>query len=56
MNEVPCIRSLPLMVCRAREALATDPDRVKLKREYPEIEDEEIRPVLAFAASPFVRI
>jgi uncharacterized protein (DUF433 family) len=32
------------------EALATYPDREELKREYPELEDEDIRQALAFAA------
>jgi uncharacterized protein (DUF433 family) len=33
------------------EALATYPDRAELKREYPELEDEDIRQALAFAAA-----
>jgi uncharacterized protein (DUF433 family) len=32
------------------EALATYPDRQELKREYPELQDEDIRQALAFAA------
>ena len=32
------------------EALAIYPDRAELKREYPELEDEDIRQALAFAA------
>jgi uncharacterized protein (DUF433 family) len=33
------------------EALATYPDRAELKRECPELEDEDIRQALAFAAA-----
>jgi len=38
-------------VRRVLEALATYPDRAELKREYPELEDEDIRQALAFAAA-----
>ena len=51
MNGEPCIRNLRLTVRRVLEALATYPDRAELKREYPELEDEDIRQVLAFAAA-----
>ena len=51
MNGEPCIRTLRLTVRRVLEALATYPDRAELKREYPELEDEDIRQVLAFAAA-----
>jgi uncharacterized protein (DUF433 family) len=50
MNGVPCIRHLRLTVRRVLEALATYPDRAELRREYPELEDEDIRQALAFAA------
>jgi uncharacterized protein (DUF433 family) len=33
------------------EALAICPDLAELKREYPELEDEDIRQALAFAAA-----
>ncbi len=51
MNGEPCIRDLRLTVRRVLEALATYPDRIELKREYPELEDEDIRQALAFAAA-----
>ena len=51
MNCEPCIRNLRLTVRRVLEALATYPDRAELKREYPELEDEDIRQALAFAAA-----
>ena len=47
----PCIRDLRLTVRRVLEALATYPDRAELKREHPELEDEDIRQALAFAAA-----
>jgi uncharacterized protein (DUF433 family) len=33
------------------EVLAIYPDRAELKREYPELEDEDIRQAQAFAAA-----
>ena len=47
----PCIRDLRLTVRRVLEALAIYPDRAELKREYPELEDEDISQALAFAAA-----
>ena len=51
MNGEPCIRDLRLTVRRVLEALAIYPDRTELKREYPELQDEDIRQALAFAAA-----
>ncbi|HMC29874.1 MAG TPA: DUF433 domain-containing protein [Candidatus Angelobacter sp.] len=51
MNGEPCIRDLRLTVRRVLEALAIYPDRAELKREYPELEDEDIRQALEFAAA-----
>ena len=51
MNGEPCIRTLRLAVRRVLEALATYSDREELKREYPELEDEDVRQALAFAAA-----
>jgi len=51
MNGQPCIRHMRLTVRRVLEALATYPDRTELKSEYPELEDEDIRQALAFAAA-----
>lgn len=51
MNGEPCIHDLRLTVRRVLEALAVYPDRAELKREYPELEDEDIRQALAFAAA-----
>jgi len=51
MNGQPCIRNLRLTVRRVLEALAAYPDRESLSREYPELEDEDIRQALAYAAT-----
>lgn len=51
MNGQPCIRNLRLTVRRVLEALALHPDRQALRREYPELEDEDIRQALAYAAT-----
>ncbi|MCE5197836.1 MAG: DUF433 domain-containing protein [Armatimonadota bacterium] len=51
MNGQPCIRGLRLTVRRVLEALALYPDRKELRREYPEIEDEDIRQALEYAAA-----
>lgn len=51
MNGQPCIRNLRLTVRRVVEAVAIYPNREELKREYPELEDEDIREALAYAAA-----
>ncbi len=51
MNGQPCIRGMRLTVRRVLEAMATYPDRQELIKEYPELEDEDIRQALAFAAA-----
>jgi uncharacterized protein (DUF433 family) len=51
LNGQPCIRGLRLTVRRVLEALATYPDRNKLRVEYPELEDEDIRQALEYAAA-----
>ena len=51
MNGQPCIRGMRLTVRRVLEALATYPDRGELLAEYPELEDEDIRQALTYAAA-----
>jgi uncharacterized protein (DUF433 family) len=51
MNGEPCIRNLRLTVRRVLEALAVYPDRAEPEREYSELEDEDIRQALTFAAA-----
>jgi uncharacterized protein (DUF433 family) len=51
LNGQPCIRNLRLTVRRVVEAVAAHPDREALRREYPELEDEDIRQALEYAAA-----
>jgi uncharacterized protein (DUF433 family) len=51
MNGQPCIRGMRITVRRALEAMAMYPDRQELFREYPELDDEDLRQALAFAAA-----
>ena len=51
MNGQPCIRGMRLTVRRVVEAAATYPDRADLFRNYPELEPEDVRQALAFAAA-----
>ena len=51
INGQPCIRNLRLTVRRVLEALAVYPDREELRKEYPELEDEDIRQALEYAAA-----
>ena len=50
MNGQPCLRGLRLTVRRVVEAVALYPDWDDLQAEYPELEREDIRQALAFAA------
>jgi uncharacterized protein (DUF433 family) len=51
MNGQPCIRGMRLTVRRVLAALATYPSRDELRAEYPELEDEDIRQALEYAAA-----
>jgi uncharacterized protein (DUF433 family) len=51
MNGQPCLRHLRITVRRALEIAALYPERAERMLEYPEIEDEDIRQALHFAAS-----
>jgi uncharacterized protein (DUF433 family) len=51
MDGQPCVPDLRLTVRRVLEALAAYPDRADLLREYPELEPEDIRQVLGYAAT-----
>ncbi|MBX3425075.1 MAG: DUF433 domain-containing protein [Pirellulales bacterium] len=46
-----CIRGQRLTVKRLLEALALYPDRKDLRIEYPELDDEDIRQALEYAAA-----
>ena len=51
MNGQPCIRGMRLTVRRVLESLATYPNREELRAEYPELEDDDIRQALEYAAA-----
>ena len=51
MNGQPCIRGMRLTVRRVVEAAALYPNRDDLFRNYPELEPEDLRQALAFAAA-----
>jgi uncharacterized protein (DUF433 family) len=50
MGGQPCIRGMRITVKRVLEALAVYPEWDELIAEYPELEREDIRQALAFAA------
>ncbi len=53
MNGQPCIRNMRLTVCRVIELVASYSDHGELLREYPELEDEDIRQALRYATPKF---
>jgi len=50
MNGQPCIRGTRLTVRRVLELLETYQDRDELFREFPELTEEDIEEVLAYAS------
>lgn len=51
MSGQPRIRDLRLAVRRVLEVMATFPNKEEMQREHPEIEQEDIRQALAYAAA-----
>jgi uncharacterized protein (DUF433 family) len=51
MNGQPCIRNLRITVRRVLEIVATYPDRQLVRKEYPELEDEDLTQALEYAAT-----
>jgi uncharacterized protein (DUF433 family) len=51
LNGQPCIRDLRLTVQRVVAIVAAYHNRESLRREYPELEDEDIRQALKYAAA-----
>jgi len=51
MNGQPCIRGLRLTVRRVLEALSTYPSREELRTDYPDLDEEDIRQAIAYAAA-----
>jgi uncharacterized protein (DUF433 family) len=47
----PCVRGLRLSVQRVLEILAQNPSWDDLREDYPELEEDDVRQVLAFAAA-----
>jgi uncharacterized protein (DUF433 family) len=46
-----CIRGMRLTVRRVLEAMASYPDQAQLFAEYPELDPEDLRQALTFAAA-----
>jgi len=51
MNGQPCIRGLRLTVRRVLEALSAYSSREELRADYPELDEEDIREAIAYAAA-----
>jgi uncharacterized protein (DUF433 family) len=51
MGGQPCIRGMRITVRRVLEILATYPERTDLFADYPNLEEEDLKQSLAFAAS-----
>ena len=51
MNGQPCVRGRRLTVRRVLELVALYPDRAELAKEFPELENEDIRQALSYAAA-----
>jgi uncharacterized protein (DUF433 family) len=47
----PCIRGMRLSVQRVLEILSDNPSWDDLRKDYPELEPEDVRQALAFAAA-----
>ncbi len=47
----PCIRGMRITVRRVLELLATHRDRAEILREYPFLEEEDLRQALRYAAA-----
>lgn len=50
MNGQPCIRGMRLTVRRVIEIAALYPDAAERRKEFPELEDEDLRQALHYAA------
>lgn len=51
MSGQPCIRGMRITVKRVLLALAEYPNRDDFRRAYPDIDDEDVRQALAYAAA-----
>jgi uncharacterized protein (DUF433 family) len=50
MNGQPCIRGMRLTVRRVIEITALYPDVAERRKEFPDLEDEDVRQALHYAA------
>jgi uncharacterized protein (DUF433 family) len=50
MNGQPCLRGMRLTVRRVLEIAALYPDAYERKQEFPELDDEDVRQALHYAA------
>ena len=50
VNGKACIRGTRITVRRVLDAVALYPERAELKRQYPELNDEDIAQAISFAA------
>lgn len=51
MNGQPCVRGMRLTVRHVLEIIALYPDRAELFREFPELEEDDLKQALEFAAA-----
>jgi uncharacterized protein (DUF433 family) len=51
MNGQPCIRGMRITVRRVVEAVSLYPDRADFFKEYPELEEDDVKQALEFAAA-----
>ena len=51
MGGRPCIRGMRITVRRVLEILGTYPERQELFKDFPDLEEEDLRQALAFAAA-----
>ncbi len=51
MNGQPCVRGTRLTVKRVLHILAENPDREEIRKDYPRLDEEDIRQVLRYAAA-----
>ncbi len=51
LNGQPCIRNLRISVKRVLEILALYDDRAELFSEYPELEEQDLKQALEYAAA-----
>ena len=50
LNGQPCLRGMRLSVRRVVEIAALYPDAIERRREFPELDDEDVKQALHYAA------